>query len=147
MAYLVLIPLNSVLGESGKPLAAYGLQVQHMVQTLTMLANGFIVTSLLWATVMARIIDGRMGSAAAVLALAAPLALFGVIHSPLPSAAILEPTAALRQLQELGRAAATEGQTPWHWAAAYLAMAGTLLVVGKTGHAPRHKDLAGGFTD
>lgn len=137
LAYLALLPLNGMLNESGKRLADYGMPLQHTVQTLTMLANGFIVTSLVWATAMARIIDGRMRSAAGVLALAAPLALFGVIHSPLPSAAILEPGAALREVHKLGRAAATAGQTPWHWSAAYLAMAATLLALGKLGHPPR----------
>jgi AGZA family xanthine/uracil permease-like MFS transporter len=136
LAYLALIPLNSLLAESGKPFDAFRPQVQGTIQTLTMLSNGFIVTSLLWATGLARIIDGRMQAAAVTFALAGVFALFGIIHSPLPSAEVLWPGDALRKLAVLHRAAASAAQTPYHWAAAYWAMAAVLLVIGKTGLPP-----------
>jgi AGZA family xanthine/uracil permease-like MFS transporter len=49
-----------------------------------MLANGFIVTSLLWASALAALIDRRLQVAAAYFATAAICTAFGVIHSPLP---------------------------------------------------------------
>jgi len=52
------------------------------VQTLRILSNGFIVTSLLWASAMAAIIDRRLAIAATFFAVTAAATLFGVIHSP-----------------------------------------------------------------
>ena len=63
---------------------------------------------------------------------------FGIIHSPLPSGSINTPGAVLRQLKDEGRAAASAQQTPYHWAAAYAAMACTVLLLGKFGHPPRN---------
>ena len=137
LAYLALIPLNSVLGESGKAFDQFGVQTQATIQTLTMLANGFIVTSLIWATALARVIDGRLRSAAGAMTLAAALAAFGIIHSPLPSSPIATPSRVGRLLEESGRAAASEGKTPIRWAAAYLAMAGVFLALGRWGGPPR----------
>lgn len=53
------------------------------LKTLTMLSSGFIVTSLLWAWMLAAVIDRRLKVAAAVMLLAGVLTLFGIIHSPL----------------------------------------------------------------
>ena len=136
LAYLVLIPLNQVLGASGKAFTAFPPLIQHQIQTLTMLSGGFIVTSLLWATALAKVIDGRMKAAAITFALAALFALFGVIHSPLPSAPIASPPEVVRQLKQQGRFEASSSQTPYHWAAAYLGMAGVLLWLGRMGGAP-----------
>jgi AGZA family xanthine/uracil permease-like MFS transporter len=52
------------------------------VQTLRILSNGFIVTSLLWASALAAIIDRRLSIAATFFAVTAAATLFGVIHSP-----------------------------------------------------------------
>jgi AGZA family xanthine/uracil permease-like MFS transporter len=136
LAYLVLVPLNQVLAASGRPLAAYALPVRHLIQTILMLSGGFILTSLLWATALARLIDGRARAAVVVFALAGVFALFGVIHSGLPSSPILTPAAAIRQLEAEGRLDASAGQTPYHWAGAYLAVAVVLLAVGRFGRAP-----------
>ena len=54
------------------------------ISTLGMLSSGFIITSLLWAWALAKVIDRRLRVAAAVMALAGVLTAFGVIHSPLP---------------------------------------------------------------
>ena len=51
---------------------------------MRILANGYIVTSLLWASALAAMIDRRLQVAAAYFAVAACGTLFGVIHSPLP---------------------------------------------------------------
>jgi adenine/guanine/hypoxanthine permease len=136
LAYLALIPLNQVVNDSGKTFADFGRPVQHLLQTVTMLSGGFIVTSLLWATGLAKIIDGRMRAAAATFLLAGVFALFGVIHSGLPSGPITLPWTAIGQLKAEKRFEASAAQTPYHWAAAYAAMALVLVLVGKTGSAP-----------
>src|SRR3712207_7119561 len=50
------------------------------VQTLRCLANGFIVTSLLWASALACLLDGRYARSAVYLLVCAGLALVGVIQ-------------------------------------------------------------------
>lgn len=65
--------------------------LRHNLQTLRMLSNGFIVTSLLWASALAAIIDRRLATAGTYYALGAALTLFGVIHSPLPGGAVFLP--------------------------------------------------------
>ncbi len=57
--------------------------LRENLKTMAMLSSGFIVTSLLWAWMLAAVIDHKLRVAAAVLTLAALLTLFGVIHSPL----------------------------------------------------------------
>jgi AGZA family xanthine/uracil permease-like MFS transporter len=131
LAYLSLITLNQVLPETGKPFAALTPPVQHWIETATILSGGFIVTSLLWATALAHLIDGRARAAAATFALAAAVAWFGVIHSPLPASPILPPSAAMKQLEADGRRGAAAYQSPYHWAAAYASVAATILILGK----------------
>ncbi len=72
----------------------------------------------------------------AYMLMAGAFAWFGIIHSPLPSGPIKAPGAVLRQLSEEGRATASAHQTPYHCAAAYAAMASTVLLLGKFGHRP-----------
>ncbi len=131
LAYLALITVNQVLPETGKPFAALAPAVQHWVETVTILSGGFIVTSLLWGTALAHLIDGRARAAATTFALAGAAAWFGVIHSPLPAGPILPPRAVIARLEAEGRSVAARYQTPYHWAAAYAAMAATVLVLGK----------------
>ncbi len=135
LAYLALITLNQVLPETGKTFAALAPPVQHWVETVTILSGGFIVTSLLWGTALAHLIDGRARAAATAFALAGAAAWFGLIHSPLPASPILPPRAVIAQLETEGRAVAARYQTPYHWAAAYAAVAATILVLGR--FAPR----------
>jgi AGZA family xanthine/uracil permease-like MFS transporter len=130
LAYLALITLNQVLPEVGKPFAELRPATQQWIATVTMLSGGFIVTSLLWGTFLTHLIDGLPGKAAATLLLAAVFAWFGIIHSPLPAGPIKAPSAVLLDLAAEGRAKAVEHQTPYHWAAAYAAMAVTILVLG-----------------
>ena len=141
LAYLALITLNRVLPEMGKSFGELRPDTQQWIVTLTVLSGGFIITSLLWGTCLTHLIDGRMKPAAATLALAGVFAWFGIIHSPLPSAPIQTPSAVLRQLEQEGRARAAAGQTPYHWAAAYAAMAATMLVLGRIGHRPTPLEL------
>jgi AGZA family xanthine/uracil permease-like MFS transporter len=127
LAYLALIPLSEVLGDTaltgGRAVA---------VQSLRCLAGGFIVTGLLWASTLAAILDGKLARAAIYLGLAGLCSLFGVIHSPLPQAAIAWPHEVFAQMQVLAqtveRPATILCQSPYHWAAAY-GLAAALLIV------------------
>lgn len=58
-------------------------RLQAMWLHLSVLAGGFILTSLIWASATARIIDRRYVSASIYLAVGGMLTLFGLMHSPL----------------------------------------------------------------
>ncbi len=122
LAYLVLVEVDTALGQRLPEQPAV-----VAVQTLRCLANGFIVTSLLWAAALAVLLDGRLVRAAAYFALAGVCALVGVIHSPLPSEKIGLPADVLREVPGAFRQA-VECQTPYHWAGAYALVA--LLLLG-----------------
>ena len=136
LAYLARLAVEQVLPETGKAFDKLDPRVQHWLQTDLILANGFIVTSLLWGAALAFLIDRRVWSAVATLLLAAVFAWFGVIHSPLPDSPILPPAQAIARLRQEGRFAAAERQTPYHWAAAYVVAAFVIAVAGLTGTTP-----------
>ena len=141
LAYLALIALNQVLPETGKPFDKLSIPAQHWAETVLILANGFIVTSLLWGTAMAHIIDGKVRQAALATAFAAIFALVGVIHSPLPSSPILLPWDAIALLKTEGRFEAAKHQTPYHWAGAYVGMSLAILASGRLARPRRLDDL------
>ncbi len=140
LAYLALLTLNQLLPELGKPFAELSTQAQHWVQTVTVVAGGggFIITSLLWGTALAHMIDGRIRPLVATLMIAAVFSWFGVIHSPLPSSPIMPPGAVIRQLEAEGRGQAAAEQTPYHWAAGYVLTAAALAVFSRFGKLPVH---------
>jgi adenine/guanine/hypoxanthine permease len=119
LAYLALIPVDQALG--GNPPAAHAAVV---VQSLRCLANGFIVTSLLWASALAAMLDGKLVRSAGYLGIAGICSLFGVIHSPLAIAAIALPS---RVVAKMGQDPAILCQSPYHWTAAY-GLAAALLI-------------------
>lgn len=119
LATLALIAVKDLYGDQ-KALA----RSEVMMQTLTCLANGFIVTSLLWGAALAAILDGRLVRAAVYFLVAGSLALFGIIHSPLPEAPIAFPHHVYKQLADKP---AVLCQSPYHWAAAYVLAAILLL--------------------
>jgi AGZA family xanthine/uracil permease-like MFS transporter len=86
-----------------------------------LLAHGFILTAMLWGAALAFLIDRRLGRAAVVLGVAAVLALFGLIHSVLPTGGIYLPW----------QAALLGSHTPYHWSAAYAVLALTVLLLGR----------------
>ncbi len=139
LAYLAVLAVNQVLPSLGKSFDALPPEIQRWIQSVTVIAGGgtFIVTSLIWATSLSHLIDGRVKAASAVLFLAAILAFFGVIHSPLAKAPIAWPWDVLEQLRQDGRYAATSSQTPYHWSAAYAMAAISLLALGRLGQQPR----------
>ena len=119
LAYLILIAVDQALAGGPPPAAmAAGLQ------SLRCLANGFIVTSLLWASALAAMLDGKLPRAAGYLGIAGICSFFGIIHSPLQPAAIALPSQALAQMPH---DPAIFCQSPYHWAIAY-ALAATLLL-------------------
>lgn len=120
LAYLALLFLKQAL--AGRAPDAGSTQV---VQSLRCLANGFLVTSLLWASALASLLDGRSVRAAAYLGVAAVCALFGVIHSPLADESIALPHRVYAELPPEFRL-----QSPYHWAGAYLLAAVVFLLLG-----------------
>jgi AGZA family xanthine/uracil permease-like MFS transporter len=111
------------------------------VQTLRSLANGFVITSLLWGAALAALIDGRYRRAAVYCLVAGGLALFGVIHSPLADGVIGLPGSVTGQLEKLPSGNDLEAavrqaallHTPYHWAGAYALVAALLLVLSLFG--------------
>jgi AGZA family xanthine/uracil permease-like MFS transporter len=66
-------------------------QLQEKTNTVRMLASGFILTSLLWASALAAIIDRRLWRAASLFLVCGLFTLFGVMHSPLPGSPLFLP--------------------------------------------------------
>jgi len=109
---------NPTIGLIGEPQGPLGKQIQ----TLRMLAGGFIVTSLLWASALAALIDRKLRLAAAFFAIAGVCSLFGVMHSPMPGSPLLNPAALPANLPHNAA-----GQTPFYLATAYFSTALMLL--------------------
>ncbi|HUN55736.1 MAG TPA: hypothetical protein VMU29_11325 [Smithella sp.] len=116
VASLVLIILGQFMGALNASPDKLPMRLQIMHQTLTMLSNGFILTGLLWGSMLAYLIDQKSRLAALCAVVCAMLTLFGVIHSVMLSG---------------------ELYLPWHihshahyiLAAAYLALSGILLLL------------------
>lgn len=86
---------------------------------IVILGNGFIITSMIWASFVAALIDHRPRRAAAIVVLGAALTVFGIIHSVDPGGSIYLPW----RLADAARALV------WQFTAAYLVLAATLLVL------------------
>jgi AGZA family xanthine/uracil permease-like MFS transporter len=123
LAKLVMINVNNLLGAVGKTIDSLSPQLAESLQTMQMLASGFIVTSLLWAAALAALIDRRLRVAAAYFSVAATCSLFGIIHSPFADERLVLPWKLSRDLPQ-----AAAGQTPIYMATAYLLTAVLLLV-------------------
>lgn len=116
LAYLVLIQLNSLLSHTGQSAANLQGEIAVTYKTILVLANGFIITSLLWSASLAMIIDKRLRSAAVYMGFSALLTLFGVIHSPFENGRLFLPWA-------------VESHTPFKFFLAYLLVGGLLLLM------------------
>src|SRR6185295_11481369 len=68
-----------------------GTPMEAEVGTLRILANGFIVTSLLWSSGLAALIDRKLFWGAAFFLVAALCTAFGIIHSPAPGSPLFVP--------------------------------------------------------
>ena len=90
----------------GKSAADLSTQMATTYQTVLVMANGFILSALIWATMLAFVIDHRFKSAAAFAGLATILSLVGLIHSPFEDGRLFWP-------------GTTESSLPFSFAAAY----------------------------
>ncbi|HET6882953.1 MAG TPA: permease, partial [Pirellulales bacterium] len=131
LASLVMIFAEQVLGATQQSIATLADQpasaaLAETLQTLRVLASGFVVTGLLWASTLAMLIDRRFWSAAAFLITAAACSLFGIIHSPLAGSPLMLPWSL--PINSLPFAAAA--RTPLVMAAAYSSMALTVVACG-----------------
>ena len=95
LAYLLAIKLGNPAWVAPERFAAlYAQTGAHGLPELAVLVtlgNGFIITAMLWATLLVAMIEGRMRLAAAVLVLCAALTAFGVIHSVDPRGGVYLP--------------------------------------------------------
>src|SRR5208283_1494785 len=90
-----------------------------------------ILTSLLWASALAAVLDRQMFRAAAYLGVAAVCSLVGIIHSPLTPAVIgwpWEVCAAMSNGSPLSPNVLC--QSPYHWAGGYLLATAVVLLIG-----------------
>ena len=92
VAYMLAIKLGNPawiaperLAELASTLDGHGLPEVAVIKTL---GNGFIITSMLWITSVAALVDGQLRRASVVLLVAAVLTAFGVIHSVDPRGAL-----------------------------------------------------------
>jgi len=90
-AAVVLIETGGLLSELGQSAARLTGEAAAAQQALRVVGNGFILTSLLWGWAVVTLIERRFRVTAVLLAVASVAALFGVIHSPLPSGAVFWP--------------------------------------------------------
>ena len=84
MAYLVQIFTSQVLSDPAVNARQLSDATQTTLLNLRVLSNGFIITSLIWASALAAMIDRQLMRAAIYYLIAAGCTFFGVIHSPLP---------------------------------------------------------------
>jgi AGZA family xanthine/uracil permease-like MFS transporter len=82
LAYLAMMFVDKLLAYANLEPAGLTGPLGEQIATLRILSGGFIVTSLLWASALAALVDRRLARAATYLAVAAGASLIGVIHSP-----------------------------------------------------------------
>ena len=112
--------VDKVLGDvaaKGISLEQLTGELQLQVSIIRVLAGGFVLTSLIWASALAAIIDRKLAVAATCFAIAAGFTLFGVIHSPLPGNALFLPW----------QLSSTMWSTPLNYGLGYLSMMTVLL--------------------
>jgi AGZA family xanthine/uracil permease-like MFS transporter len=86
---------------------------------ITILGNGFIITSMIWASFLVALIDGKTLRGAGILLIGAGLACFGVIHSVTLSGAIYLPW----------RLPVVERGMVWQFAGAYAVLAAVMVLL------------------
>ncbi|HEX5102682.1 MAG TPA: permease [Pirellulaceae bacterium] len=97
LATLGLMFVDQIFGDAsirGADLSITKLKDHLLIDNLTtlrILANGFIVTSLMWSSALAALIDRRLWRAACFFLVCGGLTLFGIMHSPEPGAPMYFP--------------------------------------------------------
>ena len=119
MIYIDKIFGDQALWSNGITIASLSDALRVEIEITRVLAAGFIMTSMIWSSALAFIIDRRLRIAAVFFLIASIFALFGVIHSPLPGSPLCLPGA-----QALVDAGATD--VPIRFAVAYLVVSGLL---------------------
>lgn len=82
IAFLIVLQIGSVLGSVGVQATKLSGEVGESTRALGLLANGFIVSALLWGAATAELIDRRFRASSCYLFAGAVFCLFGIIHSP-----------------------------------------------------------------
>ena len=103
--------------------------LQGLILHMNVLAGGFILTSLIWASTMAKIIDRRFIHASIYMAIGGFLVLFGVMHSPLDGDKMFLPW---NLWVEGGPFSEAAQRVVLQFAVAYLVMALLLFALGVT---------------
>ena len=94
IARMVTIKLSDPTYVSPEHFGALFHQPGHGIAELaviTILGNGFIITSMVWASFVVAMIDGKIGRSALILLLGGVLTLFGLIHSVDPAGGVYLP--------------------------------------------------------
>ena len=120
IARLIMIQLERLAGSGALDMS----KAPELIHQITVLAGGFILTSLLWASATAKIIDRRYSVAAIYFAVGGMLTLFGLMHSPLPGDQMFWPW----QIFDSGVLGSEQAASVRDFAIAYLVMA--LLMFG-----------------
>ncbi len=105
-------------------------KLREQLQTASMLASSFILTSLFWASALAYAIDRRLGVAALFILGCAVMTLLGIIHSPLPGNALFLPIAIPGLDIERWVLPAEYRPLQFQWAAGYAITAAILAAWG-----------------
>ena len=127
IASLILIIMGQFLGAMGATPDKFPARLQTMHQTLTMLSNGFIITGLLWGSMLAFLIDHKAKLAGLYAAVCAVLTLFGIIHSVMPTGELYLPWN-------------ITSHAHYMTAAAYFALSGILLSLNAETKKQRRKE-------
>jgi len=116
IAYLVCTIITQFFPYLRIPIAELPLNLKTLYQTLTILGNGFILTAMLWGSMLAYLIDKRPKMSAWYALLCAAATLFGLIHSIFPTGEVYLPW-------NIG------GRLHWEIALAYLVLAGLFFAL------------------
>ena len=128
MAKLVMIYVGQYVDAAkfGAPDFEFPGYLESQRVYLSVLAGGFIITSLIWASATAKIIDRRYYSASIYFALGGMFVLFGVIHSPLAGDQMFLPW----QMNDAAMFDELSKKVVLEFAVAYLVMAVLMFVLG-----------------
>ncbi|MBI3794598.1 MAG: MFS transporter [Nitrospinae bacterium] len=91
IANLVFIQYNSLMGAAGIGLGKLGPDFQETYRSVMLLGNGFVLTAMIWAAMIAFLTDDNFASAAWVAFIASVCAMTGFIHSPFPDGRLFAP--------------------------------------------------------
>lgn len=116
VASLIVIILGQFISALGATPHNFPSRLQTMHQTLMMLSNGFIITGLLWGSMLAFLIDHKTKLAALCAIVCSLFTLFGIIHSIMPTGELYLPWA-------------TTSHAHYMVAVAYLALSGIFILL------------------